>query len=357
MDTFGGVGRTMRYIEAIHGGLRTINRNWQLVLIQVVAMFASFVGFFFVVGIPLAIAFIIFGLDLTDLSRIEGFFRTFREPSEILSKYFALVILVLTSLLLYITFVLVLGIFLFGGAIGVISQSVEGTEEKFQMKVFFSEGRKLFFPLVGFTSLVGLIFLFVAFILGLLGGMVSALVSMAKEQEATLALFLGIFFSLILFVVGLALVLATLSATVYGSAIMAMRGAGPVKSLKDAVRYISGHVDAFYLYCLVFAGYLFIIFIVASMSYPIRFIPLIGPTMALMYQFAAYVVQSYFGLVMIAAIFCYYHFSAERILAKEQGPPQEVTIVGGSSEESGTSASQVHGQGDPPLEKGQRKEI
>lgn len=347
----------MRYTEAIQDGLKTVNRNWQLVLIQMAAMFASFVGFFIVVGIPLAIAFIIFGLDLTELSRIEDVFRTFRAPSEILSKYFALVILVLTSLLLYITVVLAFGIFLFGGAIGVISQSVTGREEKFQMKVFFSEGRRLFFPLVGFTSLIGLIFLFVAFALGLLGGLVSAVVSMAKEQEATLALFLGIFFSLILFVVGLALVLATLSVTVYGSVIMAMRGEGPVKSLKGAVRYISGHADAFYLYCLVFVGYLFIIFIVASVSYPIGLIPLIGPAMALMYQFAAYVVQSYFGLVMIAAIFCYYHFSTAEIPAGEQRPPQEAAPLAGSSGESGTSGSQVHGQGDLPPEKDQSKEI
>jgi len=211
--------------------------------------------------------------------------------------------------------------------------------------------------LVGFTSLIALIFLLVAFILGLLGGMVSAVVSIAKEQEATLALFLGIFFSLILFVVGLALVLATMSVTVYGSAIMAMRGAGPLKSLKDAVRYISGHADAFYLYCLVFVGYLFIIFIVTSVSYPIRLIPLIGSAMAIMYQFAAYAVQSYFGLVMIASIFCYYYFSTREILAAEQAPLQEVTTVESSSEERGTSGSQVHEQGDLPLEKDQRKEI
>ena len=196
----------MRYTEAIQSGLKTINRNWQLVLIQMGAMFASFIGFFILVGIPLAIAFIIFGLDLTELSRIEDVFRTFREPAEILSKYFALVVLVLTSLLLYITVVLAFGIFLFGGSIGVISRSIEGRIEKFEMRVFFSEGKRLFFPLVGFTSLIGLIFLVVAFVLGLFGGLVSAIVSVAKEQEATLALFLGIFFSLILFVIGLVLV-------------------------------------------------------------------------------------------------------------------------------------------------------
>ena len=346
----------MRYTEAIQNGLTTINKNWQLVLIQMGAMFASFIGFFILVGIPLAIAFIIFGLDLTELSRIEDVFRTLREPAEILSKYFALVVLVLTSLLLYITVVLAFGIFLFGGSIGVISQSIEGRIGKFEMRVFFSEGKRLFFPLAGFTSLIGLIFLLVAFVLGLFGGLVSAIVSVAKEQEATLALFLGIFFSLILFVIGLVLVLATLSVTVYGSAIMAMRGAGPMKALKDAVRYVTAHADAFYLYCLVFVGYLFVIFIVASLSYPIGLIPLIGSLMALMYQLAAYVVQSYFGLVMIAAIFCYYHFSTAEVQAGEQTSPQEVATGEGSSAEADTSESQAHGQDALPPEKDPNRE-
>ncbi len=346
----------MRYTEAIQTGLKTINRNWQLVLIQLGAVFASFVGFFILVGIPLAIAFIIFGLDLTEFSRIEDVFRAFRGPSEILSKYFALVILVMTSLLLYLTVVLAVGIFLFGGSMGVIIQSLSSRTEKFQMKVFFAEGRRLFFPLVGFTSLIGLIFLFWAFLLGLLGGLVSAIVSVAKEQEATLALFLGIFFSLILSVIGLALVLATLSVTVYGSAIMTMKGTGPVKSLKEAVRYVYGYADAFYLYCLVFVGYLFITFVVAALSYPLGRVPLIGSLMALMYQLAAYVVESYFGLVMIAAVFCYYYSSTAELQATKQATPQDDDLGRDPTGDSDTSVPQVHGQGGLPPEKDPGKE-
>jgi hypothetical protein len=341
----------MKYAEAIRNGFRVINRNWQLVLIQVGAMFVSFMGFFIVVGVPLAIAFIIFGLDLTEFSRFEDVFKRLREPAEILSKYFALVILVLTSLLLYITVVLAFGIFLFGGSIGVISQSLSGRIEKFQLRVFFSEGKRLFFPLVGFTALIGLIFLLVAFVLGLLGGLVTTVVTLAKEQEATLALFLGIFFSMVLFGIGLFLILATLSLTVFGSAVMAMKGAGPMKSLKEAIRYLSGHPNAFYLYCLVFVGYLFIIFVVASLSYPIGLIPFIGSLMALLYQFAAYVVQSYFGLLMIASLFCYYYFSTSGIQTRQQIFPQPPPTAEDSSGRTGISGPQVHGQDDLPPEK------
>lgn len=336
----------MRYTEAIQRGSSIINRNWQLVLIQVGAMFASFIGFFFVVGIPLAIAFIVFGLDLTELSRFEDVFRTFREPSEILSKYFALVLLVLTSLLLYITAVLAVGIFLFGGAIGVIGRSLTGSAEKFQVRVFLSEGKRLFFPLVGFTSLVGLIFILVAFVLGLCGGLISVVVSSAREQEATLALFLGVFFSLILSVIGLTLILLTLSVTAYGSAVMAVKGEGPVNSLKESMRYLYAHSHAFYLYCLVFFGYLFISFMVVSVSYPLGMIPLIGSLLALVYHFGAYVIQSYLGLVLIATLFCYYSSTAVAI-AEGQSTPG-VTPSGEPGEKADTSEPQAPGQGEFP---------
>ena len=336
----------MRYTEAIQRGSSIINRNWQLVLIQVGAMFASFIGFFFVVGIPLAIAFIVFGLDLTELSRFEDVLRTFREPSEILSKYFALVLLVLTSLLLYITAVLAVGIFLFGGAIGIIGRSLTGSAEKFQVRVFLSEGKRLFFPLVGFTSLVGLIFILVAFVLGLCGGLISVVVSSAREQEATLALFLGVFFSLILSVIGLTLILLTLSVTAYGSAVMAVKGEGPVNSLKESMRYLYAHSHAFYLYCLVFFGYLFISFMVVSVSYPLGMIPLIGSLLALVYHFGAYVIQSYLGLVLIATLFCYYSSTAVAI-AEGQSTPG-VTPSGEPGEKADTSEPQAPGQGEFP---------
>lgn len=338
----------MKYAESIKSGVATINKNWQLVLIQVGAMFASFLGFFVFVGIPLMIAFVIFGLDLTELSRFGDIFKTFREPSEILSRYFALVVLVLASLLLYIMIVLALGIFLFGGSMGVIGRFLKGDNEGFHMKVFVTEGRRLFFPLIGFTSLIGLIFVLVAFILGLFGGSIAAIVSLAKEQEAALALFLGIFFSMILFAVGLALILITLSVTVYGAAIMTLRGLGPMKSLKEAVRYIYGHVEALYLYCLIFVGYIIVSAMIVLLGYPMKYIPMIGSFMAVLYQFGIYILQSYLGLVMISAVFCYYYLSTTTVKPGEESMPVSET----STPATDISESQVHGQEEPPPEKG-----
>lgn len=339
-----------KYKEAIKNGFRTVNKNWQLVLIQMGALFASFAGFLALVGVPLAIAFIVFGLDLTELSRIEDALRTFREPAQILSKYFTLAVVVLASLLLYLLVVISLGIFLLGGSIGVMGRFLECSSEKFRLKTFASEGKRLFSPLAGFTTLVALIFVLVAFILGLFGGAIAAIVSAAKEQEATLALFLGIFFSLILFVVGLVLVLLTLSITVYGAAVMSLRGEGPLKSLKEATSFLWKHGDALYFYCMIFVGYMILSFMIVLIGYPLGHIPLIGPLVAFIYQFGIYAVQSYLGLVTIAAVLWYYHVSTG-VIAGDEVAAGSIPASDTSSLAKDTSASEAPAQEGSPQEK------
>src|SRR4030042_2534959 len=114
----------MTYIEAIKDGFRLVNRNWQLVLIQVCIVILSTIGFLIMVGIPLAIAFIIFGIDLTGLADIKDVFRMVKEPSEIISRYFWLFLLVITSFFLYIITIAMLGIYVFGGSVGIIGQAI-----------------------------------------------------------------------------------------------------------------------------------------------------------------------------------------------------------------------------------------
>ncbi|MGD1076447.1 MAG: hypothetical protein ABR903_10290, partial [Thermodesulfovibrionales bacterium] len=125
----------------------------------------------------------------------------------------------------------------------------------------------------------------------------------------TLALFLGIFFSLILFFVGIVLILAALAVTLYGAAAMAIGGYGPVRSTQVSIRYLYKHAGAFYLYCIVFGGYVLIGFFLFFVGYPLKFVPLIGPLFAIVLQLLTQIGQSYLGLVMLATIFWYYYMT------------------------------------------------
>ena len=301
----------MGYIEAIKEGFRLVNRVWQLALVQLSMMFISGIGFFVFVGIPLAVAFILFSIDLTGITE-KDIFQLLKEPSEIISKYFGIVLFVVLGLLVYFLAAITFSIYVFGGSVGVIGRALENKTLKFNMHLFFAEAKRLFLPMLSFTTLVGIILIGVAFVFGILGGGVVALISFAKSQDSTLALFLSLFFSLILLLLLLTLFLGILSITIYGTAVLSIKGIGPLKSLKDAFQYIMKRPQAFWLYLLLFGGYILSSFLLVLLGYPFKFIPVIGPILSFPYQLISYVFQTYIGLAIIAAIFIYYYSSEIR---------------------------------------------
>lgn len=336
----------MTYINSIKEGFRVINRNWQLVLIQVGAMFMSLFGFFIFIGVPLAIAFIIFGIDLTELSKPDEIANLFRRPSDLLSRYLGLAILLFTSLLIYIISIFVIGVFVFGGSLGLIARTIKEAGS-FHFSTFWNEGKRLFFPLLGFTALIGLGFLALAFILGLLGGSISALISLAREQEAALALFLGIFFSLFLFLFGLGLILVVLSITIYGAAIIALNGEGPISAIKKTVQYLYRKPQGLYLYCLIFLAFVIINFAIIAIGIPMGLVPLIGPFLSFVYQLSIYFLQSYLGLSMIATILVYYYSTSEEFQGLNRNSllnPTDSILA------EDTSPSEAYQQEKPPHE-------
>ncbi|MEW6214273.1 MAG: hypothetical protein AB1478_03575 [Nitrospirota bacterium] len=297
----------MSYIEAIKDGFRVVHRNWQLVLIQLGMVVINLIGFFIIVGIPLAITFIIFGIDLTGLTGIKDIFRILKEPSEIISRYFGLLLIVIVSFLLYIIAAAIFGIYIFGGSAGVIGRSIGDRTLKFSMHTFFDEARRLFLHILGFTAIIGIILIAAAFVLGILGGSITALISFARSLDSTLALFFGTFLSLILVIVALTLIFGTLSVTMYGVATLFFKGISPVKSLREAVHYLVRHPNAFWLYTILFAGYVVASFFLILLSYSFKLIPVIGTIISFPYQLISYVFQTYLGLAIIAITFTYYY--------------------------------------------------
>ena len=297
----------MRYIEVIKEGFRVMHRIWQLLLVQLGMVILSGIGFFVFVGIPLAITFVIFSIDLTGIAQIEDIFRLFKGSSDILSRYFGLVLIVVGGLLMYIILAATFSIYVFAGSVGVIGKALQDKTLKFSMPLFLSEAKRLFLPMLGFTSIVGAIFVAVAFVLGIMGGGVMALVTFVKSQDSTLALFLSFFFSLLLIIIALIVLLGILSITMYGIAALVMKGLGPMKSLREAAHYVVRHPNAFWLYALLFGGYIFVSFLLVLLGYPFNLIPMIGTILSFPYQIISSGFQTYIGLSIIAALFAYYY--------------------------------------------------
>ncbi len=340
----------MTYSEAIKSGFSLVNRNLQLVAIQAGLMIVNCVAFFIIVGIPLGVAFVIFGLDLTGFGQLKQILATVQNPADLLSKYFGLVLIVLISFLVYITVITTLWLFVFGGAVGVIGRSLLEPSRKFTMRGFFTEARQLFAPLMWYSLLIGLIFIAAAFVLGFLSGGVAVIVSAARSHDSTLALFLGIFFSLLLVLFGLSLIVGILAAAVYGVAVIFFGREGTGKSFRNAVAYLWNHQNAFWLYALLLFGYALASFVLMLVVYPFNLIPFVGPVISFPFQILSYVIQGYFGLVIIGVVLSYYHSSspeAGRAEEDETGPaipPGDESSIGAED----ISFSQAPQQEIPP---------
>lgn len=320
----------MTHISAIKEGINTVNKNWHLLVVQLVTLVLSGMSFFIIVGMPIAIAFILFGLDLTEILRLKDLVSVFRGSAELLNKYFAMALIILFSLLIYLSFVLVVWVYALGGTIAILAGSILKEIDKFSLKIFFSEGKRLFFSLAMFSSFIGFLFIAIAFFLGLLVGGASSVIDIAKSYEATLGLFISFFCSLLLMSAGIALILPTLSVAAYGVAHIAFYKSRFLTAIKEAAKYLYSRPSAVGFYTVLLFGYMVIGFIVILIGAPLTFIPLIGPLLALPYQLIIYIVQGYLSLVMLASIFHYYKDTvpAAPLLSTEAVDISQNTAVG-----------------------------
>jgi hypothetical protein len=294
------------HIATIKEGILTVNKNWQLLFIQLITLALSGLSFFIIVGMPIAIAFILFGLDLTEILRLKDLVSVFRGSAELLNNYFAMALIILCSLLIYLSFILVLWVYSLGGTIGILTKSILNDISKFSLKTFLHEGKNFFFRLSMFSSVIGIVFLAIAFLLGILVGCASSIIDTAKSYEAVFGLFISFFFSMVLMSIGIVLILLTLSAATYGVAHLAFYQSRSFTALKETVKYLYSKPSAIGFYTVLLLGYIVIGFIVILIGAPLTFIPIVGPLISLPYQLLTYMVQGYLSLVMLASIFHYY---------------------------------------------------
>jgi hypothetical protein len=338
----------MAYSNAIKNGFKLVNKNWQLVLIQFGMMLVNCIGFFVFVGIPLAAAFVIFGLDFTEMTELKNLMGTMRDPSEIITKYLGFIIVLAVSFVVYLFVAASVGLYVFGGSAGMIGRAVRDSADRFNMNTFFSEGKRLFWPLAGFTAIIGIIFLGVAFVIGVFAGGIGIIISIAKGYETTLAVVLGIFLSLLLFCIGLALIISSIALTLYGTATVVLKGTGPWQATKDTIKYLYRNPAALWLYCLAFGGYVLATFLLILLGTPFSLIPIIGAIIAIPYQIFSYALQSYLGLVIVAVIFIYYYHTEAEIKLSETPDEGTEPVSGNSISLSGISQNQAS-EPEPPL--------
>lgn len=290
-------------IEYIKEGFELTHRNWQVILIQIATMFIIFIGFILFVGVPLAIAFVYFGIDLT---HVKDFLNIFKDPMGYLSRYLGIAILIITTFIIYICFAVILRVFVFSGTLGVLRNSFLDRQYKFNLPSFFKEGRSLFFSILGFAMLVFLLLIFISFILGILAGIGFSIVSEYGKDGTFIAMFIAYFLSLLLILIGIIIIIGVLTLSAYAVTILAVEKTGTINAFRKGFNFIKNKPKAILFCAILIGGYMLVKFILIMVNYPFSLIPLIGALITIPYQMFSYVLLNYLLIVMLSSLIIFY---------------------------------------------------
>jgi hypothetical protein len=293
----------VNFWDSVKEGIQLVNRNWQLVLVRVAAWLISFIGFVIIVGIPFAVAVITIGVNFLT-ARPEAFIQGLKDV--LLQGYPGLAVLLVAGILVYIVFAAAIWIYVLAGSFGLLGANLKNPALPFKLSAFFSEGKRLFWPFSKFYSIIGLFVILAFLLLGLsVGGAVFAL-SLMRESLPLLALFLGVVFSLIVFLAMVFVVVGSLVLSVFGAGIIVLEGGPAWGAVKNAWRFMGAHPRAFWGYTLLLFIYLFISLFLLGLAYPFGLIPIIGSLIVLPYQVMVSAVQRYLGLALAGTAFSFY---------------------------------------------------
>jgi len=296
----------MNYLSTIREGVAIANRNWQLIVVQFLFMVLSFVSLLVIVGMPLAVAFVIFGLDLTEILRQRDLMGVFNIATSMLKKSLPIVLFVILGFILYLASIVALWIFAFAGTIGSIAKTILNGQ-KFNIRFFWAEARRLFFPVFIFSNVVGFGFAILAMVMGILSESARQIIAVAETQEATLAVFLSIFFFLVLLSIGLFLFFFTIELTFYGCGYLVFSRPRPFRAFRQTMSYLYRTLSAHLLMGILAVGYLAAGSVVLTVTSLLAMIPTVGPALAMPFQLLSQAAHAYVSLIILASLFLHYY--------------------------------------------------
>lgn len=293
----------MSRFELIRKGIWHVHRNWQLLLVQLAWSFINLLALVVFVALPLVVAVAVIGLDPSELSRFKELAGKAGNPLELLLEYLGLILVFVTGLLVYLLFAFSVWLFIFGGSAGVLAGSVSLETGGFSMKSFTNHGKRLFLPLLGYTSLVGLVLLGVIVLLAMLFVAASALVGVLGMEDGRGGLFFKTMFALCLAAACVVFPAGILMVSLQGLAPLVMRRVGAGSSLRKAFDYLGRAPGALGLMVMLVLGYLGANVLLLAIGYPLQLLPVVGFIISLPVQVLTSVAQGYVCLVVLATVF------------------------------------------------------
>ncbi len=337
----------MTYTERIRHGFALANRNWQLVVIQIGFVLVSILSLFVIVVLPVIVMAVALGVEAERSGNIAGLLDVATSGAA-LSQYLGAALVVLLFLFVYVTFVLVLWLFVTGGTVGTLAECSRDKEARFSMGVFWSEAKRLFAPLAWYYTIlsIAVMVLFAvlgaAFVAGAFGYAAMGL------EESRLGIFFTVMGVLLLGSCGLFFSLCLYLLSIQGLAPLTIDRRGAMDSIRAAWAFLEKDRNSLYLMLIVVGGYVLVQILLALAGGVLQIIPLLGILIYLPYSIVANIFGIYLYMALLAAVISHYAdskaASASMHYSKEAGPS-----ASGSTGQEGTSPAGASWQVPPPF--------
>ncbi|MBI4686623.1 MAG: hypothetical protein HY756_02425 [Nitrospirae bacterium] len=289
-------------IEYIKEGFRLAHKNYQLILIQIAVTLIIFIGFILLVFVPLAVAFVYFGIDLT---RTADFLDIFRNPEPYISRYLGLIVLIIATFIVYICFASILSIFALGGILGVLRSSFLNRQYKLSLSSFFKEGKSLFPSMLGFAFILLLGLIAISFMLGILVGIGFSVIN-AYTEDSFPSLFIAYFLGLLVVSIGIIIAFGGITLSAYALTIIVVERSRTLDAFRMSFNFLKKKPRALLFYAVIALGYMVIDFMLIILNYPFTLIPLIGVFLNIPYNMLSYILLNYLLIVASGALIVFY---------------------------------------------------
>jgi hypothetical protein len=329
----------MTYTEHIRQGFRLVNRNWQLIIIQIAAVFLNLLALFVLVGVPIIVLAVVLGIEADRAGDLANLFDL-ASPWAMMTKYIGALLVLLVCLLLYITAALVLWLFVAGGSAGTLGKAASDRGKRFSMGEFWSEAKRLFWPLAWYYTILSLAFILLAAVLAA-GVAVAAMgFDAAGLEDSRLGIFFKVMGILLIGSCGVFFLVCFYMISIQGLAPLVLEGKSAVGALKRAWGFLDEDRKGLYLLLIVVGGFIGIQIGIAVFGGLLQAIPLVGFIIYLPFSLAANIFSIYLGLAVTASVLYYY--------ADPLGIQAAATSEG-SIPESHTYQAQASGRAHSPL--------
>ncbi len=288
----------MSIVEHLRDAVSLALRNWPVIIVNLIVAVINCAGAVFFVLLPLSGLLMLAGISPLLLTHTSSY-------DALLGQIPYVAALAVVFMLIYLCFLVCIGLFVLAGTTGIVVFSARNPAEGFSLNRFFSEARRLFFPFLNYTGLTGGLLVLVAVLSVVAGFFVKGLVEYLQAYSAALSYFVGLFSVVVGGLVLFSILLLLLVITFYGLIELAISNEGTMEAFRKTINFIKKQGGAIGYFLLVGVIYIAVNLVLGAFGLTFKLTPF-GFLLSIPFQFVSYLVSAAVGLWFISALVSYY---------------------------------------------------